>query len=326
MGENGLPLGQQSSNARWDSSLTRIKIVGVGDGGCNCVRRVLQHAIPGVQHLLINRDIESLQSSSCIAELASIKQTVFSTKTTGRNVRTADLAIEESAVHLQDVLRNAQLVIIVAGMGGATGTYVTPYIAKMARESGAFTVGVVTTPFSFEGSRKIGEAITGVAKLRACLDSLIVIHNDRLLRYVDRNGEIIEAFKKADDVISQGVLAITEMLNCPDDMGVDFDDMRTILGHPGGVLMAVGTGCGALGASEATREAIANPLLNLSITGARGILFSMKGGPDMTLNQVEMANDLVAQSINSKARILVGASFDTNLTDDIHVTLIATGV
>ncbi len=290
------------------------------------MRRILHHALPGVQHILVNTDIESFQSSSYIAELVSIKQKMSSTKTTGRNVQTAELAIEESSVQLQDLLRNAQLVIIVAGMGGSTGTNVTPYIAKMARALGAFTVGVVTTPFSFEGSRKIGEAIAGVAKLSACLDSLIVIHNDRLLRYVDRNGEIIEAFKKADEVISQGVLAITEMINCPNDMGVDFGDMRTVLGHPGGVLMAVGTGYGPLGVLEATREAIANPLLNLSITGANGILLSMKGGPDMTLNQVETASDMVAQSINSKARILLGASFDANLTDDIHVTLIATGV
>ena len=326
MGEYQFPLRQPHWDAPMDSSLTRIKIVGVGGGGCNYVGRMLQHTVPGVQYLMVDTQIKSLEPISQDADVISIGQRVTAGRGASRDARMSELSLEESATQLEDAIKNAKLVFITAGMGGGTETRAAPYIANLARELGAFVVGVVTTPFSFEGSRRIGEAVTGVARLRACVDNLILIHNDRLLRGVRPIGDIKEAFEKADQVVSQGISSIAELINCPKEITLDFGHVRTILDYPGGVLMAVGTGRGSMGALEAARQAMANPLLNLSITGARGILLSIKGGHDMTLRGVNAASDLIAGSVNRKAPILLGMSFDQGLKDNVNLTLIATGL
>ena len=234
--------------------------------------------------------------------------------------------MEESDFHLRNVLEDAELVLVTAGMGGATGTGAAPYIGTLARVMGAFVLGMVTTPFSFEGSRRAGVAIAGVARLRSCVDNLIVIHSDRLLSCIGPDVEIVEALHRADEVVSQGLLSISELLNDPGELNVEFADVRAILGLPGGTLMSVGLGYGDTGAVEAARQAIAYPLLNLSLEGAGGVLFSVKGGQAVTPSRVEAAGSLIAAAARNKARVLFGVSMDNRLEDEVQLTLIATGL
>ena len=207
-----LPLDQPRWDLPWDPSLTRIRVVGVGRGGCSCVGRMLRHTIPGVQYLMVNTHIKTLEPIAHGADVISIGPKVLSRRGPAGDTKMEEFSLEESATEFRDTLRDTQLVFITAGMGGSTGTRAAPFIANLARELGTFVVGVVTTPFSFEGSRRIGEAITGVARLRVCADSLIFVHNDRLLQSVSRDGEIMEAFKKADQVVSHGILGIAELI------------------------------------------------------------------------------------------------------------------
>ena len=185
---------------------------------------------------------------------------------------------------------------------------------------------MVTTPFSFEGSRRIGQAIAGVARLRPFVDNMIVIHNDRLLQYVDHDAEMVEAFKTADAVVTQGILSVSELINVPGEINVDFADVRTIMGFHGGALMAIGQGRGKMGALEATQHAISNPLLNLSIKGAEGVLFSVKGGRQLTLGGVNAAGELIGKSARRNASIFFGMSIDDSLDDTVEITMIATGL
>ena len=326
MSAERMPLEQPRWDMPWDPSVTRIMVVGVGRGGCSCVGHMSRHNVPGVQYLMVNTHIKSLEPIVHGADVISIRPKVLSRTGPGGDTNIEELSLEESADQLRDALRDTQLVFISAGMGGSTGTRAAPYIANLARELGAFVVGVVTTPFSFEGSRRIGEAITGVARLRGCADSLILIHNDRLLRGVGRDGEITEAFKISDQVVSQGILGIAELINYPKEVTVDFAQVRHTLGYRGGALMAVGTGRGSMGALEAARQALANPLLNLSITGARGVLLSITGGPNMSLRGVDAANEVIVQSVSEKAHTLLRVSVDQNLEDKVMLTLIATGL
>ena len=191
---------------------------------------------------------------------------------------------------------------------------------------GEIVAGVVTTPFSFEGTRRIGEAIAGVSRLRPFVDNLIVIHNDRLLQYVSHDAEMIEAFRTADEVVTQGILSVSELINVPGEINVDFADVRSIMLHPGGALMAMGRGCGKIGALEVAGQAIANPLLNLSIKGAEGVLFSVKGGAELTLGGVNAAGELIGKSVRKDASIFFGMSIDENMEDSVKLTMIATGL
>ncbi len=215
---------------------------------------------------------------------------------------------------------------ITAGMGGGTGTGAAPYVAYLAKEMGAVVVAVVTTPFSFEGSRRIDRAIAGVARLRPYVDNLIVIHNDRLLEYVDHDAQMIEAFRTADEVVTQGIMSVSELINVPGEINVDFADVKTIMANPGGALMAMGQGHGHMGALEAAKQAIANPLLDISIKGAQGVLFSVKGGEELTLGGVNAAGELISQAVRKDADIYFGMSIDETLEDKVVMTLIATGL
>ena len=234
--------------------------------------------------------------------------------------------MEESDDQLRSALRDADLILVTAGMGGSTGANAAPYVGTLAKEMGAFVLGIVTTPFSFEGSRRIGEAVAGVARLRPCVDNLIVVHGDRLLRYLAEEAEVSGAFGKADEVLSQGMVGISELLNTPTELRVDFSDVRSILGYPGGVLMAVGSGRGPMGVVEAAQEAVDYPLLNLSMKGARGVLFTVKGGRELTPGKVEAANVLISSALGTKARVLFGMSVDSHMEDGVQLTLIAAGL
>ena len=211
-------------------------------------------------------------------------------------------------------------------MGGGTGTGAAPYVAELAKQMGALVVGVVTTPFSFEGTRRLSQAIAGVARLRRHVDNLIVIHNDRLLQFVDHDAGMTEAFQTADEVVSQGIVSVSELINVPGEINVDFADVQTIMSSPGGALMAMGLGRGSMGALEAARQAVTNPLLNLSIRGAKGVLFSVKGGDELTLGGVNAAGELINSAVDKNASIFFGMSIDPSLGDMVKLTLIATGL
>jgi cell division protein FtsZ len=310
----------------WERAPARIKVVGVGGGGCNCVRRMIQHDVRGVQYVMVNTDIKALENHNPNVEVVQIGARSTRGWGAGGDPRVGERAAEESATDLRNALKNAELVFITAGMGGGTGTGAAPYVAHLAKEMGALVVAVVTTPFSFEGSRRIGDAIAGVSRLRPYVDNLIVIHNDRLLQYVSHDAEMIEAFRTADSVVTQGILSVSELINVPGEINVDFADVRSIMAHPGGALMAIGQGRGRMGAVEAARQAIANPLLNLSIKGAKGVLFSVKGGEGLTLGAVNASGELIGKSVRKDAAIFFGMSIDRSLEDDVKLTLIATGL
>jgi cell division protein FtsZ len=314
------------SDGLWERAPARIKVIGVGGGGCNCVRRMLRHHVPGVQYAMVNTDIKSLQPVSDFTEVVQIGPKVTRGWGAGGDVKLGEKAADESTAQLRNVLKNSELVFVTSGMGGGTGTGAAPYVAHLAKEMGALVVGVVTTPFSFEGSRRMGEAIAGVARLRPNVDNLIVIHNDRLLQYVDHDAEMIDAFKTADEVVTQGILSVSELINVPGEINVDFADVRSIMLNPGGALMAIGTGTGKMGALEAAGQAISNPLLNLSIKGAKAVLFSVKGGEELTLGGVNAAGRLIGKAVKKNACIFFGMSLDKSLEDNVKLTLIATGL
>ena len=311
----------------WERAPARIKVLGVGGGGCNCVRRMLSlKRVPGVEFAVINTDIKSLESVSQGAEVIQIGEKVTHGWGAGGDLNLGAKAAEESSTLLRRSLKDAELVFVTAGMGGGTGTGAAPYVANMAKEMGAVVVGVVTTPFSFEGRRRLDRAIAGVARLRPYLDNLIVIHNDRLLEFVNHDAGMLEAFNTADEVVTQGIMSVSELINVPGEINVDFADVRSIMAHPGGALMAMGVGHGHMGALEAAKQAVANPLLDLSIKGAKGVLFSVKGGDELTLGGVDAAGELISKSVRKDADIYFGMSIDNTLGDEVKLTLIATGL
>ena len=319
------------SRATGPGSLTRIKVVGVGDGGCSWVVQMPQHDVRGVDYVLANTEVRrpsGVNSNGVVkmAEIVEIGRRAAYAWPRGRYSALKDLAVEDSDLELRRALENAELVLLTAGMGGSTGTVAAPYVGTLAREMGAFVLGVVTTPFSFEGRRRIGEAIAGVDRLRLSVDSLIVIHSDRLLRYVGPDASIVEVFSKADDVITRGILAVAELLNQREQGGLRFADVRNVLAYPGGALMAVGLGRGVEGVEEAAREALAYPLVNISIAGAQGLLASVKGGPGLVPARVNTVGSLLAGSLRRKPRVILGTTIDQSLEDQVQVTLLATGL
>lgn len=311
----------------WEQAPARIKVVGVGGGGCNCIRRMLEHRqVPGVEFVAVNTDVKSLETARHAAEVIQIGSKSTRGWGAGGDFSIGAKAAEESSAQLRRALKDAELVFITSGMGGGTGTGAAPYVAYLAKEMGAVVVGVVTTPFSFEGHRRLDKAIAGVSRLRPYVDNLIVIHNDRLLEFVDHDAEMIEAFRTADEVVTQGIMSLSELINVPGEINVDFADVTTVMNNPGGALMAIGTGHGHMGALEAARQAIANPLLDMSIKGAKGVLFSVKGGEELTLGGVNAAGELIQNSVRRDADIFFGMSIDNSLEDSIKLTLIATGL
>ena len=321
-----IELSESDSDSLWDQAPARIKVVGVGGGGCNCVRRMLDQQVAGVKFAMVNTDIKALNPGIRDIEIVQIGRKATRGWGAGGDTKLGQKAAQESTTELREMLRDSELVFITSGMGGGTGTGAAPYVAHLAKEMGALVVGVVTTPFSFEGSRRIEEAIAGVARLRPYVDNLIVIHNDRLLQFVNHDAEMIEAFRTADEVVTEGILSVSELINVPGEINVDFADVRSIMHYPGGALMAIGTGVGRLGALEAARQAIANPLLDMSIKDAQGVLFSIKGGEELTLGGVNAAGELIGNSVRKDAAIFFGMSTDPTLRDSVKLTLIATGL
>lgn len=305
-------------------SFANIKVVGVGGGGCNAIDRMIEEGLQGVDFIAVNTDAQSLMLSK-----APIRVRIGDKLTrglgSGGNPEVGQKAGEESAEEMYDVLRGSDMVFITGGMGGGTGTGACPLVAQIAREVGALTIGVVTRPFTFEGSRRIQSAEGGISNLKEHADTLIVIPNDRLLQIVDKRANLHDAFKMADDVLRQGVQGISELITVPGLINLDFADVRTIMSEGGAALMAVGNAKGDERAREAAEKAISSELLDITIDGARGILFNVTGGPDLTLFEVNQAAAIIKETAHPDVNLIFGAVIDSNMGDELRITVIATG-
>jgi cell division protein FtsZ len=305
-------------------SFAHIKVVGVGGGGCNAVERMIKEGLQGVEFIAINTDAQALMLSSASTRVR-IGEKLTRGLGSGGNPDQGRKAAEESQEALYNVLRGADMVFVTAGMGGGTGTGAASVIAQIGRELGALTIGVVTRPFAFEGSKRIQVAESGIEKLKEQADTLIVIPNDRLLQIVDKHANLQDAFRIADDVLRQGVQGISELITVPGLINLDFADVRTIMSEGGAALMAVGNGKGEERAKLAAEQAISSQLLDITIDGARGILFNVTGGPDLTLFEVNQAAAIIKETAHPDVNLIFGAVIDQNMGDEVRVTVIATG-
>ena len=303
-----------------------IAVVGVGGGGCNAVMRIMrERTVAGVKYVCINTDIKSLNSVHGATTIQIGEQMTRGMGAGGRPEVGRDAA-EKDRVNIRRAVGRPDLIFLTAGMGGGTGTGAAPVVAEMLKQSGALVVGLVTTPFSWEGSRRLQSAMAGVAQLSEKVDSLIVVHNDRLLELLSKDVSMEEALRRADEAVMYGVLSVAELVNVPGEINVDLADVRTILALPGRALMAMGEAPEPNGALEAAKTAIANPLLNLSIEGAQGVLFCVNGGPKLTLGEVNAAGELIASKVSPKAIVFFGMVNDEKMQDRVRITIIATGI
>jgi cell division protein FtsZ len=298
----------------------RIKVVGVGGGGSNALNRMIEAEVRGVEFIAVNTDSQAL-----ISALAPRKIRVGKGLGAGGNPVAGNRAAEESSDDLYDALKDADMVFITAGMGGGTGTGAAPVIAQIAKEIGALTVGVVTKPFSFEGNKRRQVAEEGINQLRDKVDTLITIPNDRLLQVVTRETSIQSAFAVVDDVLRQGIQGISELITVPGLINLDFADIKAIMSQAGSALMAIGRASGDDRAVEAAKAAIASPLLDVTVDGARGVLFNVTGGPDLTLWEVNEAAQVIHKAADPEANIIFGAVIDPNMSGEIKITLLASG-
>jgi len=301
-----------------------IKVVGIGGGGGNAVNRMIEEGLGGVEFIAINTDAQALMLSKAKTRVR-IGDKLTRGLGAGGSPEIGRKAAEESADELYEVLRGADMVFITAGMGGGTGTGGAPIVAQVAKELGALTIGVVTRPFTFEGARRIQTAEAGIEALKSQVDTLIVIPNDRLLQIVDKRATLQDAFRMADDVLRQGIQGISELITVPGLINVDFADVRTIMSEGGAALMAVGSASGDDRARKAAEDAISSKLLDVTIDGARGILFNITGGPNMGMHEVSEAAAIIKETAHPEVNLIFGAAIDENMGDEIRITLIATG-
>ena len=301
-----------------------IRVVGVGGGGSNAVNRMINEGIVGVDFIAINTDNQALLRSDA-AKRVHIGERTTRGLGAGGNPEVGLRAAEESEEELHQLLRGSDMVFVTAGMGGGTGTGAAPIVAKLAREAGALTIGVVTRPFTFEGSHRLKSAEEGIARLKEQVDTLIVIPNDKLLETADKRMSLVDSFRMADEVLRQGIQGISELITVPGLINLDFADVKTIMSLGGAALMAVGHGKGEDRAHDAAAQALASKLLDVTIDGARGILFNVTGGEDLTLFEINQAASLVRQAAHPDVNLIFGAVIDPSLKDEIRITVIATG-
>ena len=307
------------------TNFAKIRVLGVGGGGCNAVNSmILQSNIKGVDFLSINTDAQILLQAQSPTKL-QIGENLTRGLGSGGNPDIGKQAAEESYEKIKEFIEGSDMIFITAGMGGGTGTGASPIIAKAAKEVGALTVAVVTKPFSFEGTRRMVAAEDGIEQLKDKVDTLIVIPNQRILDVVDKKVSLIEAFRVADSVLSQGVQGISDLITIPGLINVDFADVKTIMSSAGSALMGIGTGVGENRAQTAARSAIASPLLEISMDGARGVLFNITGGSDLTMTEVDEAAKIISSSADPDANIIFGATIDETMRAQIKIAVIATG-
>lgn len=307
------------------AKFAKIKVIGVGGGGCNALNSMINISqIQGVEFVGVNCDAQALLNCQAPDKI-QIGEKLTRGLGAGADLEIGRQAAEESKEKLKEAVSDADMVFITAGMGGGTGTGGSPIITQLAKESGALTVAVVTKPFNFEGTRRMVVAEEGILNLKDKVDTLIVIPNQRILDVVDKKVTLLEAFKVADSVLSQGVQGISDLITMPGLINVDFADVRTIMNNAGSALMGIGTGIGENRALTAARTAIASPLLEVKIDGAKGILFNIIGGPDLTMSEVDEAAKIIASAADADANIIFGATIDDSMVDQIKITVIATG-
>ena len=313
-----------SDNGIVPSQNARIEVIGVGGGGSNAVNRMIASDLQGVGYRVLNTDAQALLGSSAQRRM-QLGQKLTRGLGAGGNPVIGQKAAEESRAELQQSLEGADLVFIAAGMGGGTGTGAAPVVAEVARECGALTVGIVTKPFSFEGRRRLRQAEEGIARLAEHVDTLIVIPNDRL-RDAVANASIQDAFRTADDVLREGVKGISDIITKAGLVNVDFADVRSVMADAGTALLGIGVGSGRSRAIEAAQAAISSPLLESArIDGAKGCVINVRGGKDMTLEDMTTASEVIYDVVDPEANIIVGAVLDESLEGEIHVTVIITG-
>ncbi|MBI1792873.1 MAG: cell division protein FtsZ [Chloroflexi bacterium] len=305
-------------------AFARIKVIGVGGGGQNAVNRMIEEGIQGVEFIAANTDAQALTLSK-----APIRVRLGDKLTrglgAGGNPEIGYKAAEESSDELYNVLKGADMVFVTAGMGGGTGTGAAPVVSQVAKECGALTIGVVTRPFTFEGGRRSQAAEAGVTKMKEHAHTLISIPNDRLLQLADKKSSLQDAFRMADDVLRQGIQGISELITVPGLINLDFADVRAIMSEGGAALMAVGRGSGDERAKNAAEQAISSQLLDITIDGARGVLFNVTGGPNLTLFEVNQAAAIIRETAHPDVNMIFGAVIDPEMGDEVRVTVIATG-
>lgn len=305
-------------------SFARIKVVGIGGGGCNAVNRMIDEGLTGIEFIAVNTDAQALQFSK-----AKIRVRIGDKNTRGLGAggdpRIGRIAAEESAEELYEVLKGSDMVFVTAGLGGGTGTGAAPVVAQIAKEIGALTIGVVTRPFTFEGTHRAKSAEEGAVNLKEHADTLIIIPNDRLLQIVDKRSGLQDAFKVADDVLRQGIQGISELITVPGLINLDFADVRTIMSEGGAALMAVGQASGEDRAAKAAEQAISNQLLDVTIDGARGILFNVTGGESLKLFEVNQAAAIIKETAHPDVNLIFGAVVDESMGENLRITVIATG-
>ncbi|MBI4136556.1 cell division protein FtsZ [Candidatus Roizmanbacteria bacterium] len=303
----------------------RIKVMGVGGGGNNAVNSMVGGGqIKGVDFISVNTDAQALLSSQASTKI-QIGEAVTRGLGAGGNPEIGRDSAEESREQIKEQLADADMVFVTAGMGGGTGSGAAPVIAEVAKELGALTVAVVTKPFRFEGTRRMVVAEEAIDRLRDKVDTLIVIPNQRLLETVDKKMTLIEAFKVADSILEQGVAGIADLITTPGLINVDFADVKTIMQDAGSALMGIGTGVGESRAATAARTAVSSALLEVSIEGAKGVLFNIVGGPDLSMSEVDIAAKTISEHVDADANIIFGTTIDEHMVDQIKIIVIATG-
>ena len=307
-----------------EGQFAQIKVVGVGGGGTNAVNRMIAEGLQGVEFVAINTDAQALMLSNA-PKRVRIGDKLTRGLGAGGNPEVGMKAAEESADDLYASLKGADMVFVTCGMGGGTGTGAAPVVARIARDVGALTIGVVTRPFSFEAHKRSAAAEMGINNLKEHVDTLIVIPNDRLLEIVDKKATLQQSFRTADDVLRQGIQGISELITVPGLINLDFADVKTIMSEGGAALMAVGSASGDDRATAAAQQAITSKLLDVTIDGARGILFNVTGGPNMTLYEVNQAAALIRETAHPDVNLIFGAVIDEKMGDSIRITVIATG-
>ncbi|BDG69098.1 cell division protein FtsZ [Enterococcus innesii] len=302
-----------------------IKVIGVGGGGGNAVNRMIEENVKGVEFIAANTDVQALKNSKA-ETVIQLGPKYTRGLGAGSQPEVGQKAAEESEDSIRESLEGADMIFITAGMGGGTGTGAAPIVAKIAKEIGALTVGVVTRPFTFEGPKRGRFAAEGIAKLKENVDTLLIISNNRLLEVVDKKTPMLEAFREADNVLRQGVQGISDLITAPGYVNLDFADVKTVMENQGTALMGIGVASGEERVIEATKKAISSPLLETSIDGAEQVLLNITGGLDMTLFEAQDASDIVAHAATGDVNIILGTSISEDLGDEIRVTVIATGI
>ncbi len=319
-----LPQTDSKASQIVPGSVAKIKVIGVGGGGCNAVNRMISSGVVGIEFWSINTDSQSLVQAAAPQRL-QIGQKLTRGLGAGGNPAIGQKAAEESRDEISRLLENTDLVFITAGMGGGTGTGAAPIVAEVAKEMGCLTVGIVTRPFTFEGRRRAKQAEEGIIALQASVDTLIVIPNNQLLSVIPTETPLQEAFRVADDILRQGVQGISDIITIPGLVNVDFADVRAIMADAGSALMGIGVGSGKSRAKEAATAAISSPLLESSIEGAKGVVFNVTGGHDLTLHEVNIAAETIYEVVDPNANIIFGAVIDERMQGEMRITVIATG-